>query len=108
MSDNTHHQYYKFGEGSEEWVAGSYALPWFWESPDTLPYSQNFHAPWETAFPSRQILPEDRLEYFKIHAEPITQAEYERLRKIKQDTQDADDKMEYMFDSNPWSYLDDD
>ena len=111
MSDKTtatHHQYYKYGSGSEEWVSYSYDKPWFWENTESLPYSTNFHASWETAFPSKEILAKGRLSHFIQHATPITKEEYERLLKKKADIQAEDDRLEYMWDSNPWSYMDDD
>ena len=107
MTNVSHHQHYQYGEGSEEHIPGTYQKAWFWESPETMPYSQNYHAPWEKAFPSREVISDKRLEHFKANATPISKEEYDRLLKRKADIQAADDKREYMWDRNPWSYMDD-
>ena len=73
-----------------------------------MPFSRNFHAPWEKAFPSREILSEARLEDFKEHAIPIEKEEYDRLLAEKSRIQEADDRREYLWDRNPWTYMDDD
>ena len=104
----THHQYYKYSTRTEEWVPHSYDQAWFWESPETLPYSPNFHAAWETAFPRKEILAQASLKHFIEHATPITKEEYDRLLKKKSDIQAEDDRLEYLWDRNPWSYMDDD
>ena len=101
-----HHQYYKYGTRTEEWVQTEYDLAWFWESPDKLPVSPNCHSPWETAF-SDQVIGQSELAHFKQHAVPITAEEYKALMDNKADMQDQDDFLEYMW-GNPWEYLEDD
>ena len=106
--EKTHHQFYKYGIGAEEWVSGTYTQPWFWESPDTLPYSKNYHAPWETAFSPRETISSERLAHFVAHAVPISKEEYETLTRRKSAIQEEDDRMEYLWDRNPWSFMEDD
>ena len=94
--DTQHHQYYTFGTAQEEWIPTEYQQPWIWHSPKDLPVSPEFHGYWEK-LPSEKKISEENLEYFKMHAIPITKEEYDRLLKIKKDIQHADDDMEYRW-----------
>lgn len=93
---NAHHQYYAYGYAEEEWIPGAYRQPWLWHSPDTLPFSPNFHSYWQ-GLPSKKQISEAGLENFKKHATPISKEEYDRLITIKKERQHADDKAEYMW-----------
>ena len=94
--DTPHHQYYVYGEREEEWIPGTYREPYFWESPDTLPYSRNYYSLWE-GLPMRKTISEARLATFLRLATPISKEEYDRLTSIKSASQEADSRAEYMW-----------
>ena len=94
--ETPHHQYYAYGEREEEWIPGTYREPYFWASPDTLPYSRNYYSLWE-GLPMRQTISEAGLATFVRLAIPISKEEYDRLTDIKSDRQEADSRAEYMW-----------
>ena len=91
-----HHQYYAYGEREEEWIPGAYREPYFWASPDTVPYSRNYYSVWE-GLPMRRTIAEAGLPTFIRLAIPISKEEYDRLTEIKCDRQEADSRAEYMW-----------
>ena len=95
-SDTPHHQYYAYGNREEEWIPGTYREPYFWESPDTLPYSRNYYSLWE-GLPMRRTVSEAGLAAFLRLAIPISKEEYDRLTGIKSARQEADSRAEYMW-----------
>lgn len=94
--DTPHHQYYAYGNREEEWIPGTYREPYFWESPDTLPYSRNYYSLWE-GLPMRRTVSEAGLAAFLRLAIPISKEEYDRLTGIKSARQEADSRAEYMW-----------
>ena len=95
-SDTPHHQYYAYGNREEEWIPGTYREPYFWQSPDTLPYSRNYYSLWE-GLPMRRTISEAGLAAFLRLAIPISKEEYDRLTGIKSARQEADSYAEYMW-----------
>jgi hypothetical protein len=94
--DTPHHQYYAYGEREEEWIPGTYREPYFWASPDTLPYSRNHYSLWE-GLPMRRTIGKAGLPTFIRLAIPISKEEYDRLTEIKCNRQEADSRAEYMW-----------
>ena len=76
--DTPHHQYYAYGEREEEWIPGTYREPYFWASPDTLPYSRNYYSLWE-GLPMRRTIAKAGLPTFIRLAIPISKEEYDRF-----------------------------
>ena len=95
-TDTPHHQYYAYGEREEEWIPGTYREPYFWHSPETLPYSHNYYSVWE-GLPMRRTISKAGLSAFIRLAIPISKEEYDRLTEIKCDRQEADSRAEYMW-----------